>query len=135
LLIAGMMSRVVVRCGRRVEIEERRRTDVFHAIRFLAKPGRRNSAVVRRAKLLVAAWRATSIIEMIFDEHRLGDESEFIASLEGAAFDRDRLTRIAAAVDEVAVTRRGPKIAAASAAHEFLINECGRPDKLIPDPE
>ena len=131
-IIARCLARIVVRRGRRVGFEERQRTRVLQAIRFLAKPGRKRSAVLIRAKTLTAAWNETSIIETIFDEHRLPNEREFVELLQRAAsgltFDCDRLTGIAISVAEVARTRRGPRITAVSAAHEMFVSEFPRVD-------
>jgi hypothetical protein len=80
---------------------------------------------VRRAEVLLAAWNETSIIETIFSNGSLSGESEFVEALRGAAREDDgayeRLTATAAILLPYLLNPRGPKISAASAAHEFFL--------------
>jgi hypothetical protein len=123
-ILARGMARIVVRHGRRRAAESGRRRPAFDAIRFLADPDRQRSAIFRRAQLLLEVWDETSIIETVFDEIGLS-ESEFIGSLkalvEGGAVDCRRIAEIAAQVVPHLSVERGPKISAASAAHEFFL--------------
>jgi hypothetical protein len=124
-LLARGMAKLAVRHGRRRADESRRQRAVFEAIRFLAKPQRRRSAIACRAKLLYRAWNETSLIETIFDEVGI-TECEFIRLLEslveGRKVDCNRIAEIAAMISPQLSLRRGPKVRAASAAHEFLLD-------------
>jgi hypothetical protein len=122
---ARALASLTIRIGTRQANESRRLPEVIEAIRFLAKPGRRRQAILRRAEVLLAAWEETSIIETIFDESLI--EVEFIGSLksvvEGRAVAWRRLTEIAATIASLLSIPRGPKISAASASHELLLEE------------
>jgi hypothetical protein len=112
-----------VRTGRRLASESKRRRPVFDAIRFLAKP-RQKRAILSRAKILLAAWDETSIIETVFDEIGL-QETEFIkllqAVVQGQTTDLSRLAKICAAIAPSLSLDRGPKVSAPSAAHKFIL--------------
>jgi hypothetical protein len=94
--------------------------------RFVAKPGRQGASISHRAQILLAAWDETSIIETIFADAG-AHESEFIALLKsfakGDKLARQRITEIAADLAPHLPTTRGRKVSAASAAHEFLLEE------------
>jgi hypothetical protein len=131
--VARALAMVAVRSGRRRAAESKRRGPVFRAIRFLAQPDRRKDASLRRASLLLAAWEETSIIAEIFDEVGASQPSfkkahpnafEFVSLLESAIERREitgQLREIAAALAPHLSISRGPKISAASASHEFLV--------------
>jgi hypothetical protein len=126
VLARGLASLTISMATRRAD-ESRRLPTVAEAIRFLAKPGRRRRpAILRRAEILLAAWEETSIIETMFDDAGLS-ESEFIGLLEsviqGDKADCPRLAEIAAVLAPHLSLSRGPKITAASAAHEYLLEE------------
>jgi hypothetical protein len=122
-VLARGIASLAVRAGRRLASESKRRRPVFDAIRFLAKP-RQKRAVLSRAKILLAAWDETSIIETVFDEIGL-QETEFIKLLraiaEGAPANYSRFTEIAALVEPHLTLARGPKVSASSASHGFLL--------------
>jgi hypothetical protein len=122
---ARMMARLLVRSGKRCANESVRLPAVVGAIRFLAKPGRGRRPILRKAEVLLAAWEETSIIETIFDDASLNMESEFIGLLKSAVEGHEvswrRITEIAAAVAPHLSIPRGPKVSAASAAHEFFL--------------
>jgi hypothetical protein len=121
----GLASLTICRGMRRAN-ESVRLPAVVGAIRFLAKPGRGRRAILRKAEVLLAAWEDTPIIKTIFDDASLM-ECEFIGLLKSAAGGREvawrRITEIAAAVAPLLLIPRGPKITAASAAHELLLEE------------
>jgi hypothetical protein len=138
-ILARMMAGQLVRIGNRSAEESRRLPAVVRAIRFLANPGRTRTlkqpldrhgsglvtrAICRKVDVLLAAWEETSIIETIFDDDGL-NESEFIRSLKSVAEGHEvayrRLTEIAASLARHLSIRRGPKVRAASAAHEFFL--------------
>jgi hypothetical protein len=74
--------------------------------------------------VVLAASEETSIIEEMFRNTGL-HEREFLGLLQtlvdGGAIDRERITAIAAAIVPSARRARGPKITAASAAHELFL--------------
>ena len=117
------MAHIARRSGRRQAIEAKRIRPVYDAIRFLAKP-RRKGAILCRAKLLLAAWNETSIIETLFDGTGLG-EREFIEILEAIVGKREadfaRLTEIATQVAPHLALQRGPKVSQPSASHAFVV--------------
>ena len=124
-ILARMMAGLAVRSGKRIAHESVRLTAVVRAIRFLANPNRQRRAISRRVDVLLAAWEETSIIETIFYDGRRRDEFEFIRLLklvaEGQEDAHQPLTEIAASLAPHLPSRRGPKVSAASAAHEFFL--------------
>jgi hypothetical protein len=127
---ARMRACLVVHSGNRSAKDGQRRAAVVSAIRFLAKPHRNRPAIFRRVKVLLAAWEETSAIETIFDEAGL-DESEFISLLKSVAQGNEgalhRLTEIAASLAPHLPNPQGPKLRAASAAHEFFLETVVEP--------
>jgi hypothetical protein len=124
-IAARGMAILVVRHGKRIATESKWRRPVFDAIRFLAERQRQRRAILRCAKLLLRAWKETSIIETIFTKADLS-ETEFIRLLESVVEDREadcrRITEIAAMVSPRLSLPRGPTISAPSAAHELLLD-------------
>jgi hypothetical protein len=118
------VAAIAVRSGKRQAKESKWHRPVFDAIRFLAVPGRQKRAILARAKVLITAWKETSIIETIFDKAGLR-ETEFINLLEatskGESVDCRRLAKIAAEIAPHLSLSRGPKISAPSAALDFLL--------------
>jgi hypothetical protein len=123
-IAARGLAALAVRSGKRHAKESKWHRPVFDAIRFLAIPGRKNSAILARAKVLIAAWKDTSIIETVFDKAGLR-ETEFVELLEatskGENVDKRRLAEIAAEIAPHLSISRGPKISAPSAALDFLL--------------
>jgi hypothetical protein len=121
-IIARGLARVAVRFGKRQAKESSRRRPVCDAIRYLAVP-RQKRAIISRGNKILAAWRETSIVETLFDEAGLS-ETEFIKILEaivrGEHADHQRLTQLSAVARHITLSR-GPKIAASSATHAFLL--------------
>jgi hypothetical protein len=122
-VLARGVAFLAVRAGRRMASESKRRRPVFDAIRFLAKP-RQKRAILSRAKILLAAWDETSIIETVFDEVGL-QETEFIkllqAIVQGQTTDLNRLADICTAIAPSLSLDRGPKVSAPSATHKFIL--------------
>jgi hypothetical protein len=130
------MAALLVRHGKRRARESSWKRPVFDAIRFLAQRERQTRAILPRSKLLLDAWKETSIIETSFDDAGVR-ETEFITLLESAVtggdVGRKRITEIAAAVLPVLSLKRGPKISAPSAAYEFFLeNTSGSSIKRCP---
>jgi hypothetical protein len=123
-ICARMMASIAVRSGNRRAKEAQRRPAVVTAIRFLAKRRRNRPAISSRVKVLLAAWEETSIVETIFEDAGL-DEREFISLLksfaEGNELALRRVTEIAASLAPHLPNARGRKVSAASAAHEFFL--------------
>lgn len=135
---ARELAYIAIRRGHRSANDTARRPAVVDAIRFLATPGHRGQSIARKAAVLLAACRQTSVIEEIFDDAGL-HEGEFIKLLESAV-DGDtavhsRLCAIAATVATRLSVPRGPQISAASAAHELLSEEMGQGYTYSPDLE
>jgi len=128
-ILARLTRLLLVRRGTRIAGENKWFPRVAEAIRFLAKPGRRRRAFVHKVKLLLRVWDETSIIETIFCDASL-DDFAFVKALELAAEGDEvacrRVTEIAATIAPYVSIPRGPKVSAASAAHEFLLEELGQ---------
>ena len=97
---------------------------VVEAIRFFARGDRQRRAILSRAKLVLAARQETSIVDELF-RNAGHHEGEFLRLLQtvidGGAINRERIRTIAAAVAPSVRRARGPKIAAASGAHELFL--------------
>ena len=124
-LPARALAYLSLRVGYRIERDRKRKQVVFEAIRFLAKPGRSaSSAIIRRVQTLHAAWRETPILEEILDNE---EGREFIKLLEAAASGEKavhaRLRAVAASLAPTVRVTPGPKVTAASAAHEWALAE------------
>jgi hypothetical protein len=123
-LVARGMAKLLVRHGNRVATERRREPEAVKAIRFLARPGRRNKAFDRKVAVLLSAAKETTAIETLFTKAEL-DEIVFIEELKKAADGdpraRDRIVEIAATVARVMKVSRGRPMSAASAAHRFFV--------------
>jgi len=117
------LADLLVNHGERRAREEALRRGVFEAIRFLAQPGRRPSAVLKRAKQLLDA---SSIVQTAFIDAGIS-ETEFLGLLRSAVagqeFNSRRIQEIAASLAPTLAISRGPKVSAASAAHQFLLSE------------
>jgi hypothetical protein len=122
-LARGLGSLTISR-GRRQADEAKRVASVDEAIRFLSRGGRQRRAIVSRAKLVLTASKETSIVDELFSNAGL-HESEFLRLLQividGGAIDRERIKTIATAIAPSRPRARGPKITAASAAHELFL--------------
>jgi hypothetical protein len=119
---------VTVDQGKKIADESRRYREVVTAIRFLAKPNRSRWAVNRKIALLLAAARETRIIRAIFLEGNLSDHI-LINTLPWATQDNamaiERILEIARMAAPRIRMRRGPKVTAASAAHELFLEKHG----------
>jgi hypothetical protein len=97
---------------------------VIEAIRFLARGDGQRRAIVSRAKWVLDARQKTSIVDEPF-RNAGHHEGEFLRLLQtiidGGAIDRERIRTIAAAIAPSRPRARGPKITAASAAHELFL--------------
>ena len=103
--------------------ESERGARVIRAIRFLAKPGRRKSAILRYAKIVLAGWHETSVADTFKSLGLSG--TEFIELLTSVVnqhkVDYGRVTAIAAKIAPSLSLPRGRKVTAACAAHTFLL--------------
>jgi hypothetical protein len=129
-ILGRMIARLLVRGGNRCATESVRLPAIVGAIRFLATPRRKRQAISREVDVLLAAWEKTSIIETIFDDAGL-NESEFVRLLGSVAAGHQigyhRLTEIAASLAPHLSIPRGLKVSAASAAHEFFLEDVVMP--------
>lgn len=122
--LARGLASLTISLGTREADEARRVTPVVEAIRFLARGDRQKRAILSRAKLVLAASKETSIVDELFRNAGL-HEGEFLRLLQtvidGGTINRERITTIAAVVAPSVRRARGPKITAASAAHERFL--------------
>ena len=120
------IASIAVGHGRRLAAEAKVIRRVHQAIRFMARSGRQKGSLQRHARCLLDAWSGTSIVETIFVSAGL-HESQFISLmtglLEGNDVDVAGIADVAARLVPHLETSRGPKISAASAAHEFILRE------------
>jgi hypothetical protein len=122
-LAARGVAKIAVRAGTRQAKESKRRRPVFDSIRFLSI-SRQTRAIRSRAKIILAAWNDTSIVETLFSD---ADQSEteligiLKAVVDGKAVDVNRLAEICAAIAPHLSLDRGPKVSAPSAAHNFIL--------------
>jgi hypothetical protein len=125
LILARAIAMLMVRIGKRRATEGKRQTGVFAAFLFLAKPHRHPNARARRAKVLIAAWQETSIIETALDKVGI-DVSEFVKLLHDAArglsHQYSRLQEIALAIVRSQSPPMGPKMTAQSISMEYFLD-------------
>jgi len=121
-IVARGISLLAVKRGNRIARENQYRASVVRAIQFLRNPRRNKPARLRRVKLLLAAANETTVVETLFVEAGF-EEFSFVRLLQSAAEGNEsayaRLAEIARSLPFKA--RRGPRIKAQSAAHEFLL--------------
>ena len=122
-LLACAKAALIVYHGVMTVRMQARTREIHRAIRFLAEPGRSDRAVIRCIKLLRSDYLHFSTTDEAFRlaGFKTHDYDQF---LERAAHDqpaRERLIELAARVAPQLTMRRGPRISAASAAHEFLL--------------
>jgi hypothetical protein len=122
--LARGLGSLTISLGTRHAKEAKRVARVVEAIRFLARGDRQKRAILSKAKLVLAASKETSIVDELFSNASL-HEGEFLRLLQtvidGGAIDRERIRTIAAAIAPSLYRARGPKISAASAAHEQFL--------------
>jgi len=127
-LLARVKAYLTVSEGRKIATESRRYRDVVAAIRFLARPNRSRWAVTRKIRLLLAASRETRIIRAIFTEAGLSDHTlinMLPSAAQGNEMAIERLLEIARMAAPRIRIPRGPKVTAASAAHELFLEKHG----------
>jgi hypothetical protein len=122
--LARGLGSLTISIGTREADEAKRAAPVVEAIRFLSRGDRQKRAILSRAKLVLAASKKASIVDELFRNAGL-HEGEFLRLLQtvidGGAINRERIRTIAAAVAPSVRRARGPKITAASAAHEQFL--------------
>lgn len=122
--VARLLARLLVRRGNRVAAENPRVTPVMDALRYLTQPRRKRPLLQARLVLLLRAWEETSIIEAVFKKAGTS-EFEFVGLLKEVINGRDdrlpQLRSIAQSLLPHLQNARGPKVRAASAAHEFFL--------------
>jgi hypothetical protein len=119
-----VMAQMILKHAERVSAECPRYPEVTKAIRYLSGERVRKDAVSRRVKLLLRAWKETSIIETIFEAAGMR-EFEFIGLLEAVSDGHlesvSPLRQIACTIVPHLPCRRGPRLKEQSAAHEFFL--------------
>ncbi|HZZ24066.1 MAG TPA: hypothetical protein VFE60_16460 [Roseiarcus sp.] len=126
-LLARVKAQLTVNQGRKSADESRKYREVVTAIRFLAKPNRSRWAVNRKITLLLAASGETTIIRAIFIEAGLSDHiliNLLPSAAQGNEMATERILEIARMAPRIRM-RRGPKVTAASAAHELFLEKHG----------
>lgn len=125
-IVARGLAHLFVHHGNRISKEREWLPTVVEAIQFLSKPRRSRPAIIRKVDTLLSAWKNTSIIEEICLDAEV-DDCGFVRLLESVADghrgDYPRLTETAASLVPSLRTRRGRRVSAASAAHEFLLED------------
>jgi hypothetical protein len=119
---------VTVDQGKKIADESKRYREVVTAIRFLAKPNRSRWAVNRKIALLLVASRETRIIRAIFLEANLSDHiliNMLPWATQNDAMAIEWILEIARMAAPRIRMRRGPKVTAASAAHELFLEKHG----------
>jgi hypothetical protein len=127
-LLARLKAYLTVDRGKKIADESRKYREVVTAIRFLAKPNRSRWAVNRKIALLLAASRETRIIRAIFLEANLSDHiliNMLPSAGQGNETAIERILEIARMAAPRIRIRRGPKVTAASAAHELFLEKHG----------
>jgi hypothetical protein len=122
--LARGLGSLTISLGTRQANEARRVAPVAEAIRFLARSDRQRRAILRQAKVVLAASKETSIVDDLFLNSGLS-KGEFLSLLQtlvdGGAIDRERIRAIAAAIALSLPSARGRKTSAASAAHQLFL--------------
>jgi hypothetical protein len=123
-LMARGLPYWLIRSGKDEAHKAKMQRIVVDALRFLAKPGRRKRSISRRAAELLNVWNTTSNLGDVFNDVDVS-VFEFVEALEGAVRGDlaacQRVTEVAAALAPGLSVRRGPKVSAASVAHELLL--------------
>lgn len=122
---ARAIAKFAVRQGRRRVEDAKLYRQVSRDIRFFAKAPRQRAAICRCARRLQSAWKMTPFVADMLHEASV-DEAEFMGLLQAVVDGREaelrRIFRLAAAAVPHLSGRRGPKISAPSATHEFLLD-------------
>lgn len=123
-IAARGIAHLAVRHGKRVAHDSQWMKPAADAIRFFTKIRRHSDSVLAKAKLILYISDNTSVIETIFESAGL-EEFEFLRLLnevvDGNNRGIQRVAEIATSVAQTISIRRGPKISAASAAHQFIM--------------
>jgi hypothetical protein len=119
------MAHLIVRAGKREAKEQQLRRNVVKAIRTLVKPSSRRKSLLSQARFLLQAAEDSSIVDTICCEVGLR-EMDLLpllqAMLEGKPINQERLSELGSRLGPALHTPKGPKITAASSAHEFILN-------------
>jgi hypothetical protein len=122
--LARGLGSLTISLATRQANEATRVAPVAEAIRFLSRSDRQRRAILRQAKVVLAASKETSIIDDLFLNSGLS-KGEFLSLLQtlvdGGATDRERIRAIAAAIALSLPSARGRKTSAASAAHQLFL--------------
>jgi len=128
--LARLTAALMVKRGKRIASDSAREPSVVEALRTLSRPTTASVARRRRVTSLLQAWEETSILETIFDHANVVVclfAKELQRCADGACYDFSAIAEMARAAIAVWRPRRGPKVSAASAAHEFFLKH------VVPD--
>jgi hypothetical protein len=115
-----------LRCASKDEVSKTTNARVVaDTLRFLAKPGRAQSSISRKAGALLEVWNATAAaLSDVFQGSSIS-VFEFVEALEGAVRGEfaacRRVREVAAALGPGLSVRRGPKVTEASITHQLLL--------------
>jgi hypothetical protein len=127
-VMARILANLALRMGRQIAEVARCRRKVVEAIRALSDPQSRKRTLKKMAMFLLEASRNCSALETIFYEVDRSPD-EFIRYLRAIVanreIDRERIADIVLEISLALKTPRGPKPTAASATHEFLLQQLG----------
>jgi hypothetical protein len=114
----------LIRVGKEEAKKAPKQRIVADTLRFLAKPGRTKGSISRKAAALIEVCNTTAALSDVFRDSEIS-LVEFVEALEGAVRGELaaclRVTEVAAALAPGLSVRRGPKISAASIAHQMLL--------------
>jgi hypothetical protein len=116
-----MAAQLIIRRGRREARGALIFGDVVRAIRFLSRPNQPSQVVKKKIELLLSMAQESEVLEPIMPD--AAAEKEFIGLLETAATagQTEQLTARCAELASGLEVKRGPKISAASSAHQFFL--------------
>jgi hypothetical protein len=119
------MAHLIVNSGKRQAKEHRLRRRVVRAIRDLAKPDADSASALRQAQFLIQTADESSIVDTICCEVGLR-ETDLLpllrALVDGKPTEYQHLFEVLEKLGPALSTPRGPKTSAASAAHEFSLD-------------
>ena len=122
---AGMQAAMIVEEGRVRAATSKRSWEFAQALRRLANPRLEPEAFLADAKVALEAMNGTGLTRGLFEGLPWFHGLEFILALQsclaGDLSDRAEVCRIAKAIWRRVAVSRGPKLAHASAAHEYFL--------------
>jgi hypothetical protein len=124
-LAARGMAFIITKVGRRIAQESKELPGVANALRAIARDKCRDSTVMKKAVYLHGVINRTTVIDTLFAERNLENPYwAFVKALRPAVSGNklaiEELKRVATLLASTLRYSRGPKLSAASVAHELL---------------